>query len=101
MAITLTPAVEKALQRHARKIGTTPELLALQVLQERLLEPEAEAAASASENSGTLYDFLGKYFGILASREAVPCGAQLSVNSGRCLCSTATLESIGSRRVRR
>ncbi len=40
MTITLTPAVEKTSQRHARKLGTTPELLALQVLQERLSEPE-------------------------------------------------------------
>lgn len=85
MTITLPSAVEKALQRHARRIGTTPALLALQVLQERLLELEADTAASASENSGTLFDFLGNHLGILSSHEAVPGGAQLSVNSGRCL----------------
>lgn len=83
MTITLTPAVEKALQRRARKIGTTPELLALQVLQERLSEPEVDTTASAPENAGTLYDFLGRHIGILSSHEAVPGGAQLSVNSGK------------------
>lgn len=42
MTITLTSDIESALAQYARKIGTTPELLALKVLEEQLLaSPDA------------------------------------------------------------
>lgn len=37
MTITLTSDIESALAQYARKIGTTPELLALKVLEEQFL----------------------------------------------------------------
>ena len=39
MTITLTPEIEKKLNREANRYGTTPELLALETLQNRFAEP--------------------------------------------------------------
>jgi len=39
MVITLTPDLESALKELARRLGTEPEALALEVLRERFLSP--------------------------------------------------------------
>ena len=41
MIITLTPDIEQALAAEARKLGRTPEQLALDSLRERFLSPES------------------------------------------------------------
>jgi len=83
MTITLTPDIESALAQYARKIGTTPELLALKVLEERLLVSQEAIGATPGENGRTLFDFLSGHLGVLSSSEYVPGGAQLSENSGK------------------
>jgi hypothetical protein len=78
MIITLPHDIEQALVEHARKQGTTPELLALNSLRERFLPslvPDRPA-----EGEGTLADFLGKHIGVLHSSEHIPGGARMSEN---------------------
>ena len=81
MIITLTPDIEQALAAEARKLGCTPEQLALDSLRERFLSPESDR--SPAEAQATLADFLRGYLGVLHSSEHVPGGARLSENSGR------------------
>jgi hypothetical protein len=80
MIITLTPDIEKALAEQARKLGTTPEQLALDSLLERFILP---AQAVPAERQGTLADFLRGHIGILHSSEHVPGGARMSEDSGK------------------
>jgi hypothetical protein len=80
MIITLTPDIEKAMAEQARKLGTTPEQLALDSLRERfILLPQAVPA----EGQGTLADFLRGHIGVLHSSEHVPGGARMSEDSGK------------------
>ncbi len=81
MLITLTPDIEQALAAEARKLGLTPEQLALDSLRERFLSPENERSPVSEQ--GTLADFLCGHVGILHSSEYVPGGARLSEDSGR------------------
>ena len=81
MIITLTPDIEQALAAEARKLGLTPEQLALDSLRERFLSPES--AMPPAEKPATLADFLRGHLGVLHSSEHVPGGAHLSENSGR------------------
>jgi hypothetical protein len=83
MTLTLTPDIESALEQYAKKIGTTPELLALKVLEERLLVSREEMGTSPGLNGQTLFEFLSGHLGVLSSSENVPGGAQLSENSGK------------------
>lgn len=78
MTLHLTPDLERALLEAARRQGTTPELLALEYLRERLLE--TGDAGDPTESS--LADFLGGYVGVLSSDEHVPGGANLSEDTG-------------------
>jgi hypothetical protein len=81
MIIILTPDIEQALATEARKLGLTPEQLALDSLRERFLSPESTRLPA--EEPATLADFLRGHLGVLHSSEHVPGGARLSENSGR------------------
>jgi hypothetical protein len=81
MIITLTSDIEQALAAEARKLGLTPEQLALDSLRERFLSPERELSPTAEPV--TLAGFLGGHVGVLHSSEYVPGGARLSEDSGR------------------
>jgi hypothetical protein len=81
MIITLTPDIEQALAAEARRLGRSPEQLALDSLRERFLS--AESGRSPAEKQDTLADFLRGHLGILHSSEYVPGGARLSEDSGR------------------
>lgn len=81
MIVTLTPDIEEALAAEARKLGLTPEQLALDSLRERFLSRERERPSA--EEQATLADFLYGHLGVLHSSEHVPGGARLSENSGR------------------
>jgi hypothetical protein len=80
MIITLTPDIEKALAEQARKLGTSPEQLALDSLWERFVLP---AQASPAEGRGTLADFLHGHLGVLHSSEHILGGARMSEDSGK------------------
>ena len=58
--ITLPPDLEKPLLEEARRLGTTPELLALDCLR-RLFVPQMESGPSAPGE--TLFDFLSGHIG--------------------------------------
>jgi hypothetical protein len=81
MIITLTPDIEQALATEARKLGRTPEQLALDSLRERFLSLERDRPPA--EEQATLADFLHEHLGVLHSSEHIPGGARLSENSGR------------------
>lgn len=59
MTITLPPEVEAMLAEEARRRGTTPELLAVDCLRNRLGPPAAEAG----DEGASLFDFLSGYTG--------------------------------------
>lgn len=78
--ITLPPEIEETVAQHARRQGTTTELLALDVLR-RNFPPVSEAP---EEESGTsLFDLLKDHIGVIHSSEHVPGGAQMATDSGR------------------
>jgi hypothetical protein len=81
MIITLTPDIEQALAAEARRLGRTPEQLALDSLRERFLSPESDMPPA--QEPATLADFLRGHLGVLHSSEHVPSGARLSENRGR------------------
>ena len=81
MIITLTPDIEQALAAEARKLGLTPEQVALDSLRERFLAPESDLSREGEQ--ATLADFLCGHLGVLHSSEHVPGGARLSEESGR------------------
>ena len=81
MIITLTPDIEQALAAEARKLGRTPEQLALDSLRERFLSPES--ALALGEEQATLADFLSGHLGVLHSSEHVPGGARMSETGGK------------------
>ena len=80
MRISLTPEIEHALIEEARKLGTTPEMLALESLRERFLS--SRSVERSGEEVGTLADFLGGHIGVLHSGEQIPGGARMSQGSG-------------------
>jgi hypothetical protein len=81
MIITLPPDIEQVLVEHARKQGTTPELLALDSLRERFIP--SRLPKRIAEDEGTLADFLGVHIGVLHSSEHIPGGARISEDSGK------------------
>jgi len=80
MIIKLTPDIEQTLIEEARKLGTTPEQLALDSLRERFGLREAPPYATTGQE--TLADFLRGHIGVLHSSEHVPGGARMSEDSG-------------------
>jgi hypothetical protein len=81
MIIKLTPDIEQALAEEARKLGTTPEQLALESLRERFVD--REAPPYRAEEPETLAQFLKGHIGVLHSSEHVPGGARMSEASGK------------------
>ena len=79
MNIPLTPDIERALSEHARRLGTTPERLAIDSLREHFV---ATVAQSPTENGGTLAGLLHEHIGVLRSSDHVPGGARMSESSG-------------------
>ena len=77
MVITLTPDLENALAVRARKLGTTPEALALASLRERF------APTPPPKLQGTMADFLKEHIGVINSSEFIQGGAQMSVDSSK------------------
>lgn len=82
MDIVVPPEIERVLVEEARKLGTTPELLAVDSLRERF-SPMARRSEHLSEQQGTLADFLSNHIGVLHSSEFVSGGARLSERSGK------------------
>jgi hypothetical protein len=81
MIIELTPDVEQALAEEARKLGMTPEQLALDSLRERFVG--REALPSPAKEPEMLAHFLRGHIGVLHSSEHVPGGARMSEASGK------------------
>jgi hypothetical protein len=81
MIIKLTPDIEPALAEEARKLGTTPEQLALDSLRERLVG--RGPFPSPAKEPETLAHFLQGHIGVLHSSEHVPGGARMSEASGK------------------
>ena len=75
MNLMLTPDIETSLVKKAQYLGTTPELLALDLLRQQLL---GDSQNGSQEATDTLADFLGPHVGVLSTG-----GAQLSQQSGR------------------
>jgi hypothetical protein len=81
MKITLTPDIEIALAKKAKKNGTTPERLALDTLRERFLSPsESEIAIPTNES---LADFLREHIGVISSRDYFSGRSHLSEKTGK------------------
>ncbi len=80
MTIIITSEIEKALIEQARKIGTSPEALAIETLRQRFASPKV---VEQSVIQGSLVDFLGDFIGCISSDEHVPGGAQPSQEAGR------------------
>ena len=81
MNIVLPPEIEQAVAEHARKQGTTLELLVLESLRDRFVP--SEASDSPGENEGSLADFLSEHIGVLHSSEHIQGGARMSEDSGK------------------
>jgi hypothetical protein len=81
MIIKLTPDIEQALAEEARKLGMTPEQLALDSLRERFMG--REPPPSPAKEPETLAHFLRGHIGVLHSSEHVPGGARMSEASGK------------------
>lgn len=81
MDIAVPPEIERVLVEEARRLGTTPELLAVDSLRERFMSLRIEE--SSIQEQGTLADFLGDHIGVLDSSEFVAGGARMSEESGK------------------
>lgn len=79
VTITLTPELERVVAERAQQQGTTPELVALDKLNEQFL-PDLPSAPI--EGEGTMADFLADFIGCIDTREVVPGGARMSENIG-------------------
>jgi hypothetical protein len=73
LTITLPPDLDERLADEARQRGTSPELLAIDMLRRAFVSPEVPA-----EEGGTLYDFLGDFIGSIEGT-----GESLSKDCGR------------------
>jgi hypothetical protein len=71
--IVVPPEIERALVEEARRLGTTPELLAVDSLRERFTPLGTEK--KLIKGQGTLADFLSDHIGVLHSSEFVAGGA--------------------------
>ncbi len=80
MTINLPPEIEDPLTEEARRRGTTPELLAVDSLRERFVQPPKQPDANGAQ---TLYDVLKDHIGTISSSENVPGGARLSEDCGK------------------
>ncbi len=78
-AITIPPALERAIMQQAERQGTTLEVLAVDKLNAAFLPAVSDETEIEGE---TLADFLGDFIGCLDSGEHVPGGARMSENVG-------------------
>ncbi|RJP26478.1 MAG: hypothetical protein C4527_15050 [Candidatus Omnitrophota bacterium] len=81
MKITLTPAIESALCEEANRQKTTPEMLALDCLQNRFVTKKGDDPSETEQK--TLADFLVGHIGVLSSGNHIHGGARLSENCGQ------------------
>lgn len=81
MDISVPLEIERVLVEEARRLGTTPELLAVDSLRERFML--SGTAKSSIPGQGTLADFLKDHIGVLHSSEFVAGGARMSEESGK------------------
>ena len=78
ITITLPFEIEGQLLKEARQQGTTPELLALDYLRERLTPDKRQAS---KEKEPSLFDFLSGHIGVIdGTTEALSenCGQRFS-----------------------
>ena len=80
VTITLPSELERAVAEEAAQKGTTAELLTLDVLQERFLNP---SSPRHPPEGTTLADALADYIGAVNTRDKYPEGSTLSENTGR------------------
>ena len=80
MNLLLTPDIENYLVKKAQHLGTTPELLALELLRKELLNGNQE---SAHGSATSLAEFLGQHVGVLSSKTLAGEDARLSEDCGR------------------
>ena len=81
MIITLTPDIESALAEQARRLGTTPERLAIDSLREHFTMTMSQARPP--DTAETLADLLHEHTGVLHSGDYIPGGARMSEDSGK------------------
>ena len=81
MDILVPPEIERVLVEEAHRLGTTPELLAVESLRERYAPSVSEE--QAREGQETLADFLSGHIGVLHSRELSVDGARMSEDTGK------------------
>ena len=65
MNLLLTPEIESSLAKKAQHLGTTPQLLALELLRKELLGGNHDDAPNGATN---LAKFLGQNVGVLSSK---------------------------------
>lgn len=80
MTIELTPDLERALAKAAERRGTTPQVLALALLSEQLLDADTVGPAAPG---ATMADFLADHIGVLDSSEYISGMSDLSEETGR------------------
>ncbi len=80
LTLTLPPDLGRAMAEQAKRLGTTPELLALDSLRKHFVAAVSEKASTAGME--TMADFLDGYIGVLDSREHTPGGARMSERCG-------------------
>jgi hypothetical protein len=99
VSIHLSPSTESLLTRAAEARGTTPDILAEELLREQLQPDESEApAAENGDGPRTLAEQLADFIGVLDSGEHVPGGARMSVRTGEQF-TDAVVEKLARRRL--
>jgi hypothetical protein len=81
MDISVPPEIERVLVEEAHRLGTTPELLAVDSLRERFAPSVSEERSR--EGQETLADFLSGHIGVLHSSEFSVDGARMSEDTGK------------------
>ena len=81
MTIQLGPDLEQALADAARRLGTTPDLLANECLRERFVHPVGQPGEG--DTAKNLAEYLADHIGVLHSGENVPGGARMPEDTGK------------------
>jgi hypothetical protein len=79
--IHLPAEMDSVVTEAAEKRGTTPDALVEEFVRERL-QPEEPPPQNGNQGK-TLADFLHGYVGVFDSRDDVPGGAKLSIDTGK------------------
>ena len=86
ITITLPSETESALLDEARRLGTTAESLAVEILRERLVHPPSptnDVPSAADEKELSAADFFAGYFGNVDSSEETGQKSYSSVDTGK------------------